>query len=199
MPRSYRRKSARGTIPRGVFEIAATDVRMGMSIRGAARVHKVYRMTLTRFIIRSQSGGERSTGYEGTARAHTILTPAMKEDLAAHIKDLGDQFLGLSPDKCYEFAMQNEVLMPDNWKRQQRAGKDWFAGFKRRQNWSCRKPETTSIARVTAFNRNAVTKFFENLEAVGERHTFAPSNTYNLDETGVSTVQTPKLVFPKNK
>ena len=68
MPRSYRRKSARGTIPRGVFEIAATDVRMGMSIRGAARVHKVYRMTLTRFIIGSQTGGERSTGYGGTAR-----------------------------------------------------------------------------------------------------------------------------------
>ena len=110
-------------------------------------------------------------------RAHTILTPAMEEDLAAHIKTLADQFHGLSAEKCrwlcYEFAVQNEVLMPDNWKRQQRAGKDWFAGFKRRQNWSCRKPETTSIARVTAFNRNAVTKFFENLEAVGERHTFA--------------------------
>ena len=141
MPRSYRRKSASGSIPRVDFEVAAIDVRMGMSNKCAARVHKVDRMTLTRFIIRSQSGGERSTGYEGTARAHTILTPAMKEDLAAHIKDLGDQFLGLSPDKCYEFAMQNEVPMPGNWKKQQIAGNVWFAGFKERQNLPCRKQE----------------------------------------------------------
>ena len=123
----------------------------------------------------------------------------MKEDLAAYIKDLADQFHGLSPDKCrwlcYEFALQNEVPMPDNWKRQHRAVKDWFAGFKERQNLSCRKPEPTSIARATAFNRNAVTKFFENLEAVQERHNFAPNNIYNLDETGVSTVQTPKQVL----
>ena len=57
MPRSYRRESAKGTIPQGIFEVTASDVRIGMSITGAAEVHKIHCMKLTRFIIRSQTSG----------------------------------------------------------------------------------------------------------------------------------------------
>ncbi|KAF2890026.1 hypothetical protein ILUMI_16147 [Ignelater luminosus] len=47
------------------------------------------------------------------------------------------------------------------------AGKDWAAGFrKRNQELSLRKPENMSAARCFAFNKTAVTEFFENYERV---------------------------------
>ena len=53
----------------------------------------------------------------------------MEENLANHVKQLCDQFHGLSLQKClklaYEFASRNNLHMPDNWQRdgkQERTG-----------------------------------------------------------------------------
>ena len=63
---------------------------------------------------------------------------------------------------------------------------------------SLRSSEVTSLARATSFNRTNVSEFCTNLEELLIKHKYPPNRIYNLDETGVTTVQkTPKVVAEK--
>lgn len=44
------------------------------------------------------------------------------------------------------------------------AGRDWLEGFLKRNGISVRKPEATSINRITAFNKTEVSLFYKNLK-----------------------------------
>ena len=71
------------------------------------------------------------------------------------------------------------------------AGKDWLQGFmSRHPELSLRQPEATSAARAHGFNRQSVNRFFDLLTALVEEHNFPPDKMYNVDETGMTTVQT---------
>lgn len=63
----------------------------------------------------------------------------------------------------------NQLKMPENWRRNQMAWKEWFRSFRRRHvDLSLRKPEPYSLARATAFNKANVEKFYNNLETLME-------------------------------
>ena len=57
------------------------------------------------------------------------------------------------------------------------------------------------MARAKGFNRDAVKRFYDNLETLMERHNFHPINIYNLDDTGVTTFQGKpyKVIAPKGR
>jgi len=59
----------------------------------------------------------------------------------------------------------------------------------KREHWA------TSMACATGFNRQTVQEFFTNLREVRSRYTYQPQNIYNVDETGVTTVQKPGQVL----
>ncbi|XP_047129469.1 uncharacterized protein LOC124809425 [Hydra vulgaris] len=99
---------------------------------------------------------------------------------------------------AYEFAMTLSKRIPKSWKSLQIAGKQWLRGFMLLRNeLSLRNPEATSMARATAFNCYTVGEFFTNLKDVCLRHKFQPQNIYNVDETGLTTVQKPVKVIAK--
>lgn len=90
------------------------------------------------------------------------------------------------------------MVCPFN-KETKSAGDDWLTGFiKRNPSIALRKPEATSINRITAFNKEEVTIFFNNLEKVQGKHNFEGHRKFNIDETGISTVQRPgRILAPK--
>ncbi|XP_077074282.1 uncharacterized protein LOC143725635 [Siphateles boraxobius] len=78
------------------------------------------------------------------------------------------------------------------------AGPDWFTFFmKRNPNLSMRSPEPTSLTRATSFNHMNVERFFNSLGQVIERYSFDGGDIWNMDETGVTTVQSPDRVVAR--
>uniref|UniRef100_UPI00358F9B71 uncharacterized protein isoform X2 n=1 Tax=Myxine glutinosa TaxID=7769 RepID=UPI00358F9B71 len=141
MPREYKRKTNRGA-SKDVLRRAAHEVRQGRSIRSVASDFNIDRMTLQRFIVRCtethQPHGNMLFGYENLASSKKIFSDQMENDLAKYIKDLINQFHGLSPQKCrelaFKFAVLNHIDVPPNWHRDKEAGREWFATFRRRHN-----------------------------------------------------------------
>ncbi|XP_055903267.1 uncharacterized protein LOC129939315 [Eupeodes corollae] len=95
---------------------------------------------------------------------------------------------------AYQFAAANHVA-PEKWIEKNKATKDWFRGFmKRNPSLSIRKPENTSLSRATSFNKENVSKFYENLAIILNKKKIEPHMIWNLDETGCTTVTNPPKV-----
>lgn len=103
---------------------------------------------------------------------------------------------------AWEVAEKNNIKVLANWQTETQAGIGWFQGFKKRHSdkLSIRTPEACSTVRAMAFNKPTVTKYYDKLEEILNRHpSFCDgSRIYNLDDTSTSTVQNiRKLVSPK--
>ncbi|GBM94752.1 hypothetical protein AVEN_66046-1 [Araneus ventricosus] len=80
------------------------------------------------------------------------------------------------------------------------AGKDWMFGFMKRHNrtLSLRTPDATSISRAQAFNGQRVQGFFDVWTKTQTENKFGPESIFNLDESGITTVQNlPKVLAEK--
>ena len=100
---------------------------------------------------------------------------------------------------AYEYAVQMKKTMPSKWTENECAGGEWMSCFmKRHVGLSLRSPEATSIARAQGFNAVAVGGFFRLLREVLSKHNYRPDDIYNLDESGITTVQAvPKVISQK--
>ena len=203
MPRKYQRRSNRGA-PEDVLQRAMEQVRGGCSIRAAAKDFDIARMTLKRYINKHDGengqNGERNKvfGYGNCRLKNMIFSPEMESDLATHIKTLAEQFHGMTRNKCraliVEYALKNNVTVPNSWKENGMTGEHFRISFKERNRLAIRTPEATSLARASAFNRYIVGKFYDNLGSIMDLHKFECHDIYNVDETGCTTVSAPENI-----
>ena len=181
------------------MEAAAKLGSEGTSLRQSARDYNINRNTLKRYIDRTASGASNLYGYKAITDRNKIFTEEIENDLASHVKDLSERFYGLSSIKCRQFAFElaqnNNIPVPDSWTSNKLEGKEWLFGFIKRHHLSLRTAEATSLVRATAFNKNSVKEFFDNLASIMDRFLLQPDRIYDLDETGVTTVQTPRHVL----
>ena len=82
------------------------------------------------------------------------------------------------------------------WHANKMAGVDWLHGFLQRRNeLGLRMSEATSLSRATCFNVTNVPTFVDDFETVICRHAYEPRQIWNLNETGLTTVQKPGKVL----
>ncbi|XP_069693143.1 tigger transposable element-derived protein 1-like [Periplaneta americana] len=135
----------------------------------------------------------------------TVLPTALEKELVAYCIKMESLFYGLTRtdvrQMAYQLAVRNNVDNP--FGKSGIAGKDWLRRFMQRHKdvLAIRKPTGTSHARATGFNREEVHKFFDLLDSLFAQHQFSAERVFNVDETGLSVVQSkiPQIIGLKGK
>ncbi|KAI4463334.1 hypothetical protein MML48_4g00018576 [Holotrichia oblita] len=188
MPRKWVRQTRRGSWTEQNMKDALKFIDDGNSVSAASRTFKIPFSTL-------QERRKLNKDTKPLLGCKATFTSDQEEALSSRIKFLSDVFYGLSANEvrraAFEFAQKNNI--PHRFSVHERmAGKDWLNGFlARNKTISSRKPEATSINRITGFNREEVRKFYDNLEKVFSNIVYTP----NADETGITTVQDPGTIL----
>lgn len=210
MGRIWRRKTeTQGMTPPETMKVAVHEVICGKSIRRVADQYGIKRSTLQRYAQKQKALLNQGTGlsqeevgmrFSPNYRNSRILDDSQEQLLADYLLRASKMNYGLAPKEAmklaYEFANINNVKLPASWKLKQASGIEWFRLFmKRHPNLSVRTPEATSLSRATSFNKKNVNDFFENLHEVMTKFSFPPQNIYNVDESGLTTVQKPDRII----
>uniref|UniRef100_H2Y7T0 HTH CENPB-type domain-containing protein n=1 Tax=Ciona savignyi TaxID=51511 RepID=H2Y7T0_CIOSA len=172
-----------------VVQAAVNEVTCNkVSIRSAAKKYNLDRSTLQRYV-------KRSGGKAASVRKCSMIFSVDEENaLKQYITTSSKLFYGLTKQKArklaFEYAQFKEKDIPSSWQNNKMAGEDWLKGFRRRQgSISLRSPESTSLARAMAFNQHNVSELFVKLKELYTRNNVPAQRVWNLDETGVNTVQ----------
>ena len=127
------------------------------------------------------------------------LPPEIENELVEHVLKLELCMAGINSKDlrrlAFEIAEKNKIPHQFN-KNLGNAGKKWYYQFMKLHPWlSLRLPEPTSMARATGFCREKVELFFNKLTELVDNYNITADLIYNVDETGVSTVQKPMKVL----
>ena len=117
----------------------------------------------------------------------------IEEQLVAYCLEMDKRFYGLTAldirKLAFQLAIRNKIPCPFP-RDKGAAGKKWLRKFlQRHPNLAFRKPQGISSARVKGFTKENVQKFFDILEPALAKIKNNPSRVYNVDETGVTQVQ----------
>ncbi|XP_063218424.1 uncharacterized protein LOC134528602 [Bacillus rossius redtenbacheri] len=206
--RTYKRTSNRCQTSQDVVLTAVKKVKLeGKSIRSVAKDFGIPFRSLARYcskvteekLIAPQDTPPLTIGYK---KLRQVFTNEQENEFADYLKKAADIYYGLSPKEvrkfAFEYAVRLKVRFPSSWADCEMAGADWFSAFlKRHPTLSIRTPEATSLSRATCFNRTNVKAFFDNLKDVMNRLKIGPGDVWNMDETGITTVQRPDRVVAR--
>ena len=207
MVRTRKRKTAIGSVSEDVMRVAAQSVvTREKSLSGAANDFGIAKTTLFRYMLKlkqARSEGVNKLNFCPNYSVRRVFSDDEEALLSSYLLSASKLHHGLSPKATrlldFDFAQANKKDIPNSWTCHQTAGEDWFSAFmKRHTSLSLRAPEATSLSRATSFNRTNVGEFFDNLEQVMQRHHFGPHQVYNIDETGITTVQKPGRVIAEH-
>ena len=200
---TYKRTTNRGTFSREDMLLAVDDViNKGISLRKAAAEHQLNYKTLSRYVHLKRKDETAIPNTVGYQKTRLVFTDEIEMQLVEYLVTASKIFHGLTMEElrelAYELADSNSISMPASWAENGKAGVDWARGFMDRHGneLSLRTPEATSLQRMTSFNRHNVNMFYNNLEEALQKG-FTADNIWNIDETGVTTVQSPTKQIAK--
>ena len=194
--RNYKRKTTKGTYCRqDMLQAVNSVLNDNKSLRTAAKDHSVNYKTLSRYVAAKKRAKDLTEDDLGYKQPRIVFTKEIEEELVRYLIKGSKIFHGLTLKElrqlAYQLAAKNNLNMPESWIEHEEAGTDWAEGFMRRHpQLSVRQPEATSLQRMSSFNKHNVNCFYDNLEEVMKKG-FTPDKIWNIDETGVTTVQKP--------
>lgn len=173
-----------------------------MGYKKAVKMFGVPRSTLKRLVKDPQESLELLVNKPLGRKP--VLPPELETKLVEYILFMEARYYGLTRQDvrkmAYQLAMRNGIS--NNFKNEM-AGRAWLDHFLKRHkdNLSLRRPMGTSYARAQGFNRLAVKEFFDILEAEMEKTHYPPDRIFNVDETGLTIVQSkiPQVIGKKGK
>jgi hypothetical protein len=192
MPRKYERKSSQASWESEAMAEAIKAVKEGnMPFQTASKLYNIPRNTLKRRVLDKNKDAKNEIKLLGSIRP--VFTSDQEMEIVQHIEEMETRFYGFTKKElrslAYQLAEKNGLNHNFN-KESQLAGEHWLKGFRdRHPNISLRTPEATSAARARAFNKNNVNKFFSLLDECFRRFPYSPHRVFNVDETGLTTVQ----------
>lgn len=190
--RNYKRKTTRGSTNKEVYDLAVQEALTSTrKYRDIAAEYNICHVTLFNYVKKAKTGLEYNVGY---SKPRLIFNEQQERSIAEYLKKSASIYFGLLPEQvrslAYEAAVDQNITIPESWHKTKSAGIDWLKSFiKRNPDLSIRSPEATSLSRSTSFNRTNVHAFFEKYMDVLQRYDLTPSRIWNMDETGVTTVQ----------
>ncbi|KAJ8953421.1 hypothetical protein NQ318_023538 [Aromia moschata] len=199
MVRTYIRNKRDADIPEETIKLAISNVLRGnMSLRTVASAFNIKKSTLhDRLSKAKQKGNVSDSGNESDE--DTGLSKYATRQQSSQI--LYGLTYTATRKLAYDYALKLGKNYPSQWNLNKMAGIEWIRSFmKRHPKLSLRKPENTSVARASAFNKYNVNTFFDNYAEVQAKYNFTPNRIWNTDETGISTVmQAPKVIAETGK
>ncbi|VEN49389.1 unnamed protein product [Callosobruchus maculatus] len=205
MPNKYVRKTDRGRSSAEIYELACEEVTSrGQSLRNAASAYNLNYMSLQRYIKKKKlyqanlTDKPPSVGYA----SQTIFTRGEENILCDYLLVCAASNYGLTTKEtrrlAYMLAKKYHKKFPASWEENKMAGEVWLKLFmERHSNLSLRLPQATSIARATSFNKTNVALFFQNYTGVLDRYELEAKDIWNVDESGITTVQKPDRVIAR--
>lgn len=172
------------------------------SVRDAAKYWNVPKSTLHRLMSEPESP---LNIVAATKLGRKPVLPAqLEEELVQYLLQMEKTFYGLTRNDvrriAYQLAAKNNISHPFS---NGLAGRAWFDHFMNRfkDRISIRRPTGTSFARAVGFTKESVSKFYDILEDVYDKNLYEADRIYNVDETGLSVVQSkiPQIVGLKGK
>ena len=196
MPREYKRKTNRMNYGTEALQKSLQSLKNGMGVRKVSRMYGVPCRTLRRH----RDGLTSRPGRARLGRYETALPTDVEDSLKEHILFMENRLFGLTNLELRRLAFSVAERSGINHPFQNGlAGKDWLRGFlKRHPDISLRKPQGTSINRAVSFNKQNVEEFFKIYKDILEKQSFQARQIWNMDETGITTVQTPCKILAKS-
>ncbi|CAH2089800.1 unnamed protein product [Euphydryas editha] len=169
----------------------------------AAKHFGVPRSTLFRLCQKNELSPEEAAAT--TLGRKTVLGTALENILVEYILTMESKFYGLTRSDvrrmAYMLARRNQLRNP--FGDSGLAGKKWLKLFLKRHKdkLSVRQPTGTSFARTFGFSKEKVDTFFDLLEGLYAQEKYGPNRIYNVDESGLTVVQSkiPQVVGHKGK
>lgn len=207
MARNYIRTTTRGYTKEQITNALHEVISDNKSIRETAKKYGLCHVSLSRYVkkIKCNDNDNNVPPAIGYNSPKKVFSEQHEQQLCQYIKNSADMYFGLTPrdirQLAYQFALRLCLNFPKSWEKSLMAGPDWFSYFlKRNSTLSLRQPEATSLSRAMNFNKQNVKTFMDKYEAVLKKYKFEAQHIYNIDETGITTVQAPsKIVATKGK
>lgn len=203
MPRNRTRTTTRGLADQSSYEAAFQDhLQLNLSIRAASKKHNLCHVTLYRYVKKRKNQPGEILPPVGYRSATQVFSDKEENTLMGFLLKSAELYYGLTPKDvrklAYDLALKHHKKIPPSWVEKEIAGVDWLTGFlKRFPQLSIRSPQATSLARATSFNETNINAFFDNLANVMDRYKFEPKDIWNIDETGITTVQAPSKIVAR--